>query len=164
MIYASAMLSRLVVDEYRNRTIAVLFMYPINRKKLLLSKLLIVCGLTFMFIIVSTVLVSAGFHFVNERGVLAPGPLTADIIAKQSLQLVVNAVSSAGLALIPLLFGFRKKSVPTTIISSILIVTLLYAGNNGESLGTIIAIPIALGLIGVSISYMPIRRVEHDDL
>jgi ABC-type transport system involved in multi-copper enzyme maturation permease subunit len=164
IIYASVLLSKLIVEEYRNQTMALLFTYPINRKKLLLAKLLIVGVITFVLVVVGTVLVSAGFYLFNEKLHFFSSPLTADIVKKQAVLLGVNAVAAAGMALVPLFFGMIKKSVSTTIVSSILIVAVINSSNNGASLGENIAVPIALGIIGFFIAYLSIRKVEHADL
>ncbi|MFD0697670.1 ABC transporter permease [Paenibacillus sp. GCM10027628] len=162
VIYASVLLARIVVDEFRNNTISILFMYPINRKKLLLSKLLIVFTLTFGLVVISDVLVSIGFYFFNEKLQFVTDPLTTEIVADQALRFVANAAAAAGMALIPLFFGMRKKSVSTTIVSSILIVAILNTG--GTTLSSIIAVPIMFGIVGFIIAYLSIRKVEHIDL
>ncbi|GGD59611.1 ABC transporter permease [Paenibacillus nasutitermitis] len=162
VIYASVLLARIVVDEFRNNTISILFMYPINRKKLLLSKLLIVCTLTFGLVVISDVLISMGFYFFNEKLQFVTDPLTAEIVADQALRLVANAAAATGMALIPLFFGMRKKSVSTTIVSSILIVAILNSG--GTTLSSIIVVPIMLGFVGFFIAYLSIRKVEHIDI
>jgi len=40
MIFASVWIAKLIIDEYKNRTISLMFMYPINRKKILVRSLL----------------------------------------------------------------------------------------------------------------------------
>ena len=164
VVYASVLLSKLIIDEFRQKTITILFMYPIDRKKLLLSKLIIVSALTFCFVIISDILVTLGFYFINKNLNFIAEPLTTDIVANQLLHLVVYAASCAGLALIPLFFGMIKKSVSTTIVSSILIVTLLNSGDGGNSLGSVIAVPISLGIIGFIIAYMTISKAVKADL
>ncbi|WP_239617640.1 ABC transporter permease [Cohnella mopanensis] len=164
IIYASVLLSKLVVEEYRNQTMALLFTYPISRKKLLLAKLLIVGAITFAMVVIGTVLVSVGFYLFNEKLHYFAAPLTTDIVKTQAIHLVVNGIASAGMALVPLFFGMLRKSVPTTIVSSILIVALVNASNNGSSLGENIAVPITLGVIGFFVAYLSIRNVEHADL
>ena len=42
IIYASVLLAHFVVDEFKNKTISLMFTYPINRKKLIAAKLIIV--------------------------------------------------------------------------------------------------------------------------
>lgn len=164
VVHASVLLSRLIVDEYRNRTITVLFTYPINRKKLLLAKLLLVGAMTFGLVIVCDLLVVAGFYLFNEKIQYFPELPAADVWRKQAILLVVNAAACAGMSLIPLFFGMIKKSVPTTIVSSILIVALLNSSNNGETLGSNVSVSIAFGVIGVLVALLAIRNVERADL
>ena len=164
IVYASVLLSKLIIDEFRQKTITILFMYPISRKKLLLAKLMVVSALTFCFVIISEIFVILASYFLNEILHFVTDPLTMDIVASQALNLVVYAASCAGLALIPLFFGMIKKSVPTTIVSSILIVSLLNSGDSGNTLGSIVAVPIALGVIGFVIAYMTISKVVKEDL
>jgi len=164
IIYASVLLSKMIVEEYRNRTMSLLFSYPISRKKLLLAKLLIVAAATFVLIVVGTLIVSCGFYLFNEKLGFFESALTVEIVKKQAVQLIVQAASSAGMALVPLFFGMLKKSVSTTIVSSILIVAAVNSSNGGESLGANIAVPIALGLIGFLVAFWSIRNVEHADV
>lgn len=167
VIYASVLLSRLFIDEFRKKTITILFMYPIDRKKLLLSKLVIVSALTFCFVILSYILVTIGFYILNRNLHFVTDPLdslTMDIVASQALHLVVYAVSCAGMALIPLFFGMIKKSVPATIVSSIFIVVLLNSGDSGHTLASHIAVPIVLGIAGFLIAYSTIRKAVKTDL
>lgn len=42
IIFSSVILSRLVIDEYKNKTIQLSFMYPLQRKMLMSAKLTIV--------------------------------------------------------------------------------------------------------------------------
>ena len=164
VVYASVLLSKLIIDEFRQKTITILFMYPIDRTKLLLSKLIIVSALTFCFVILSDIAVTLGFYFFNMYLHFISEPLTTEIVINQAIHLVVYAASCAGLALIPLFFGMIKKSVPATVVSSILIVSLLNTGNSGNNLGSIIAVPISLGIVGFIIAYTTIRKAVKADL
>jgi ABC-type transport system involved in multi-copper enzyme maturation permease subunit len=164
VIYASVLLAKIVVEEYRNHTICLLFLYPISRKKLLAAKLLAVSAITFGLIIVSDVLVSTWFYFLNEKQHYVTDPLTAGLLVKQGLRFLLHAASATGMSLIPLFIGMRKKSVPATIVSSILIVALLNSGDAGSTLSSVIAVPILFGIAGVCIAYLSVRNVEHTDV
>ena len=50
------------------------------------------------------------------------------------MTIVINALASTGMGLIPLYFGMRKKSVPATIVSAVLIVSIVCSNNGGYSL------------------------------
>lgn len=164
VIYASVLLSHLVVEEFRDKTITVLFMYPVSRKKLLLAKVLIVSILTFVFILFSNIIVFGGFTFLNSIFHYISEPFTLEMFTERGLRVLLSALSSAGIALIPLFFGMRKYSVPATIVSSILIITLLSSPmNNTDTLYSLAAVPITLGLAGFLTAYLVIARAVKTD-
>jgi len=164
IIYASVLLAKFVIEEYKNKTITLMFTYPINRKKLMAAKLSIVFVWTLAVILLSNFIVGGAFlavnHFVGHIPVaLEPGELKAI-----ALKTLLNAVAAAGLSLIPLLVGMRKKSVPGTIVTAVLIVAVVSSSTDGFSLYSIIAIPLTLAAIGILIAYISIRNVDKADL
>jgi len=164
VVFASVLLARFIIEEYKSNTITVLFMYPINRKKLMAAKLIIIVLFTFIAMILSNVFIDFIVCIVNNFYSFTPDKLTSTIVMKNLMTICVNALAAAGMGLIPLYFGMRKKSVPTTIISSIIIVSVTCSNNNGHSLNSIIAVPIVLSIIGAIIAYLSIRNIEHVDV
>jgi len=164
IIFASALLARLVIEEYKNDTITLLFMYPINRKKLIIAKLLIVVLFTFISILLSNIFIDFVLCITNSFYNFTPDKLTTALIINNFMAISINALASTGMGLIPLYFGMRKKSVPATIISAILIVSIVCSNNGGYSLSDIIEVPIILSIIGVCIAYLAIRNIEHVDV
>ena len=73
-------------------------------------------------------------------------------------------LSASGIALIPLYFGMRKYSIPTTIISSIIIVSVTSSNSGNFTLNDIIIIPITLAIVGLGIAYLAIRNIERVDV
>ena len=76
----------------------------------------------------------------------------------------MNAIAASGIALIPLYFGMRKYSIPTTIISSIIIVSVTSSNSGNFTLNDIIIIPITLAIVGLGIAYLAIRNIERVDV
>ncbi|MNH42650.1 hypothetical protein D3C79_1043880 [compost metagenome] len=76
----------------------------------------------------------------------------------------MNAIAASGISLIPLYFGMRKYSIPTTIISSIIIVSVTSSNSGNFTLNDIIIIPITLAIVGLGIAYLAIRNVEKVDV
>lgn len=81
---------------------------------------------------------------------------------------IISAFMISGISLIPLFFGMRKKSTPTTITSAV-IIGLLISGNYGPGNGQVsmfdfIAIPIVLCLLGIFISYLSFRKIDKIDV
>lgn len=83
VIYASVLLSQLIVEEFRDKTVSVLFMYPVNRKKLLFAKLMVVSMLTFLFIVSSGIIVFTGFYWINEINSYILEPLSSQFLREK---------------------------------------------------------------------------------
>lgn len=164
IIFASALIAKYVIEEYKSKTIMVLFMYPINRKKLIISKLLVITIFTFVSIVISEIFIGGVLCLINNIYELIPDKLTITLVINNLKNICINALAASGMSLIPLYFGMKKKSVPTTIISSILIVSIVCGNNGGFSLSSIIAIPLSLAVIGIGIAYLSIRNIENVDL
>ncbi|MBU3091011.1 ABC transporter permease [Clostridium sp. CF011] len=162
-IFASVLIARFIIEEYKSNTITVLFMYPISRKKLIMAKLLIVVLFTFISTVLSNIFIDLVLCIINNFYNFTPDKLTSSTIIRSFMTIGINALASTGMGLIPLYFGMRKKSVPTTIVSSILIVSIVCSDMGGVSLSNIISISIALSIIGGFIAYLSIRNIEHID-
>ena len=164
IIFAAALISELIISEFKDKTITVLFMYPISRKRLIAAKLLVIMLFTFFAIVFVNVFVSSVFYLISTNFDLVQDTVTIAEVQKIISKMVMNALAAACMSLIPLFFGMRKYSVPTTITSSILIVVLVCSNSNGLSLNDIIAIPISLACIGLLIAYLAIRNIEKVDV
>ncbi|HEY4392302.1 MAG TPA: ABC transporter permease [Paenibacillus sp.] len=164
IVFASVLISRLVIDEFRNKSITVLFMYPINRKKLIAAKLLVVVLFTLVADIVANLFIGIGFYVLNQFASVIPEPFTGAVAATALLKVIMSALATSFLSLIPLYFGMRKHSGASTIISSLIVVGIVCQNIDGFTLYSIIAIPIGMALIGAAIAYMSIRNIEHVDV
>lgn len=164
IIFAASLISKLIIGEFKNKTITTLFLYPINRKKLIAAKLAIVILFTFCSIILSNVFLTIVFSSVTNYFDLIPGTLSINMVTQHTPSMLMNAIAASGMCLIPLYFGMKKYSASTTIISSILIVMIVSSNSGNFSLNDIIIIPISLAIIGISIAYFAIRNIEKTDL
>lgn len=165
IIFSSVLLSKLVIDEYKNNTITVLFMYPVPRKMLLTAKLIIVFLFTFLSIFLSDIVISSILtgvdYFVPEA---IQGMLTQDQILTYLTKAGTDALYAAGIGLIPLYFGMRRKSVPATIVTAVFIVMLISSGFGSFRVGNLIWVSLSLALVGAGIAYLSIRNIEHQDV
>jgi len=164
IIYASVLLSKLIITEFKDKTMALLFTYPISRKKLIFAKLSIVFVWVFANVIIANLIIDALFIAINSRFGYVSDTLTSEILVQHAIYVVMQALGAAGMSLLPLAFGMRKKSVPATIVSSILIVAVICSNNMGFSLSSIIAIPLSLAAIGILISYLSFRNIDRVDV
>ncbi|MDP4095819.1 ABC transporter permease [Paenibacillus sp. P96] len=164
VVYASVLLSRLIIREYKDRTMELLFTYPVSRKKIIFAKLIIVAVWTFINIVISNLLISTVMLFVNRMAGDIPMVMTSGSLFQHYLGSAVQALAAAGMSLLPLAFGMRRKSEAATIVSSIIIVAVISSNNMGFSLSSIIAIPLTLALLGVLVAYLSFRNIDHADI
>lgn len=164
IVFAAVLIAKLVIGEYRNKTITVMFTYPISRKKLMTAKLLIVSGLTFVTIIVSELVLSAIIFKVNDYFHFSSGKLAFHALGGEIGAMLVYAAAAAGLCLVPLYFGMRKHSVSATIVSSVILMILISQNSSELSLANNIYIPLALAAVGIIIAYRTIRKTDQEDV
>ncbi|PEF77247.1 bacitracin ABC transporter permease [Bacillus pseudomycoides] len=168
MIFSAVILSRLVIDEYKSKTMQLLFTYPLQRKKLMQAKLVIVFGFCFCSIIIATFIINMLIFFLNPIIGFFETPVSVGEIIATVPATFISAFMMAGVSLIPLYFGMRKKSTPTTITSSILIGLLINStvsnGGGQLSLFDFIIVPIVLCLLGLAIGYLSYHKVDKIDV
>lgn len=166
IVFASVLISKMIIDEFKNRSILVMFSYPLNRKKILSAKLILIFWMTFITMAISNIVVVIGFIGLNQIFHLTSVmSLTAIDFFAEMLKLIMFSLVTAVAALVPLYFGMRKYSTPATIISSLVIVsaTCQSAGSN-FSLASIIYIPLVLAMIALVICVLVIRKIDRIDL
>jgi len=168
IIFSSVILSRLVIDEYKNKTVQLLFTYPLKRKKVIFAKLSLVCGFCFFSIIIATLMMNIAVYFLNPMMNFFESPVEIQEMVATIPSTLIIAFMMAGVSLIPLYFGMRKKSTASTITSAVLIGFLINATvSNGEtstSLSQFIIVPTIMCLLGLIIGYLSYYKVDKVDL
>lgn len=164
IVFGSVLIARLIIGEYKNKTILLMFSYPINRKKMMISKLVITALVTFISVVLSNILVVGVFFGIDSYFSILPNSFTVDQLMQEGIKLVPLAIATAGMSLIPLYFGMRKRSVPTTIVSSLIVVTIAMNGNPAFPIATFLPLQLALAAIGFVIAYYGIKNIEKEDI
>jgi len=164
IVYASALLSKLVISEFKDRTMTLLFAYPVSRKQLIFAKLSIVFVWCFVAIVLGNVLLDALMLTVNHFVGDLASDLGATNLVHQFGHVILQAIGAAGMSLLPLVIGLPRRSVAATIVSSIFIVAIVSSNNAGFSLSSIIAIPLALAAIGIIGAYLSFRNIDQIDV
>ena len=159
IVWEAVLISVFIVEEYRNKTINLLFTYPVQRGKLIAVKIILICVVMLLFHALSGVfqftclsVASKYFSFVT----VSPANL---------LTQAVTALSAVLLGLLPLYVGMIKKSTIATIVSSFAIAAVV-SNSQGSGAG-LIAIPIAAivsGVIGAGFSAITVHKMVSSDL
>ncbi|WP_458122681.1 ABC transporter permease [Paenibacillus sp. Z3-2] len=166
MIFAGALLSTMIVGEYRNKTLDVLFTYPIKRRKFIAAKLVIIFVFTSGMILLTDVLMGSVMFAMDGFYPFIADSLTIEQAGVLLLEYTFSSLSAAAMSLIPLLFGMHKNSVTAIMVTSILLTIIVCSGFNGPlvSINSFIAIHLSLGAAGLLIALLSMLRLEMKDV
>lgn len=152
---SAIMYSRFVINEYSGKRVALLFSYPVSRKKILLAKLLLVFG----FISVAmSIGITVPYIIFSITELVSPIVVQDDMelgLVINMIRVLKTAVLAVGaIGLIAMRIGFIKKSVPTTIVMSFILASIV--GNVmvvtlGNSILSIVIIAVSLISAGIVI-------------
>ncbi|MHA6532549.1 ABC transporter permease [Paenibacillus sp. BAC0078] len=168
VVFSAIIISRLVIDEYKNKTIQLLFTYPLQRKKVMQAKLMIVLAFCFFSIVISTFFIEVLTVLLNPAAHFFETAASKEDVAATIPSILIASVMTAGLSLIPLSFGMRKKSTATTITSSVILGILLNSmvsdGSSSVSMFQFIGVPIVFCLLGLAVAYLSYRKIDTKDV
>ncbi|WP_227011430.1 ABC transporter permease [Paenibacillus lutimineralis] len=159
IVWEAVFISSFIIEEYRSKTINLLFTYPVSRTRLIIAKLLLICGIMLIFHMGSSIfqhfsifLLSRQFEFITY--------------SFENLFIhIITPLSTILLGLFPLFVGMVKKSTIATVISSLIIITI--ASNSQGSTAGLLSVPmlaVIFGMIGVIFSTIAIRKMITSDL
>ena len=66
IIFSAVLTAKIMISEYKNKTILVMFTYPISRRKIIISKMLIVVGFTMISILIGDLVCSSYMIILNS--------------------------------------------------------------------------------------------------
>ena len=159
-VLAAVIYSKIIIEEYSGKRPILLFSYPINRKKIMLSKLCIVFVFTVIAMFISNFFIIFG---VSEKFLhLVSGDFTYSIMFQAIETTLIMSLSAASIGIIAVGIGFIKKSVPTTIVSAVLIASLMcniVANTTSSKIAMYIFVAVMI-LIGIMFSAILMKKVE----
>lgn len=124
-ILSAVMVSRFVVEEYSGKRAILLLSYPVSREKVLCAKLVLVFAYTVGAMLLCGAVIQAVFYLTELLFPICSDHLTIKVILQSLGFLLCCSVLAGLMGVIALWFGFRKKSVPVTIATSVILATLV---------------------------------------
>lgn len=161
-VLSAVMYSKFVIEDYAGKRVILLFSYPVNRKKILLSKLGVVCMFTVTSMIISNIAIFLIFciseqliHLVDER-------LTFSVMLQAVETTIIMSLVAASVGVVAVGIGFMKKSVPTTIVSAVLIASLMcnVVANTRSSNTLLYLFTIVMVSIGILFTIYLMKKVN----
>jgi ABC-type transport system involved in multi-copper enzyme maturation permease subunit len=146
-ILSSAMYAKLVIAEYSEKRLALLFSYPISRQKIFLAKVMIVS-----FFVLISMLLCMGISILIFAATESVAPIvsdtmTIDLFIETFKITFLSLIAVIAIGLLSMRIGFIKKSVSITLISAFVL-----SGVYGNIVvGAYGNFPIALPIVGISL-------------
>ena len=156
IVWEAVLISAFIVEEYRSKTINLLFTYPVQRGKLIAVKIILICGIMLLFHGLSGIFQYACLSFISQY---------FPFVTTSPANLMTQAITALSAGLLPLYIGMIKKSTIATIVSSFALAAIV-SNSQGSSAG-LMSIPIAaivFGMIGAGFSAITVRKMVSSDL
>lgn len=164
LVFTGVMLSSFIVSAYKNKTMNLMFSYPIKRQKILLSQMLAVWIFNIIALIITKLLmyscVLLGSQFMNAFFSFDFHMESVDFY----IQLILKSIVIVSMGFIALFVGIAMKSSKATIITSFLLIFLTQANIGDFTLANTIIFPIILILLSFLFAFLSIYHVEAKDL
>ena len=116
LVFTGVMLASFIVTAYKNKTMNLMFSYPIRRQKILVSQMLAVWIFNFITLILTKLLVYGcvliGSLFMKSAFLLDFNMASASFY----VQLILKSIVIVSMSFIALFIGLAMKSSKATII------------------------------------------------
>lgn len=163
IIFTSTMLASFIVGTYKNKTINLMFSYPISRKKIVLSQILSVWIFNFIALTLSKVLIYAALvitrkytHIMADNIVLGSGIFYIEIL--------VNSAVMVSVSFIALLIGLKMKSSKATIIAGVIILCFTQGNIGSYTLLNNMLFHVTLLMISAISVFLTLYKLETRDV
>lgn len=164
LIFTSVMLSSFIVSAYQNKTMNLMFSYPIKRQKILLSQMLAVWIFSYIALVLTKLLMYGcilfGSYFMTSAFPIDYSMADAGFY----VQLFIKAFVVVTMSFIALFIGLAMKSSKATIVASFLLIFLTQANVGDFTMSDQVFFPILLTVISLIFAFLSIWKVESRDL
>lgn len=163
LLFGASLINHVFIEEYKNKTIALSFGYPISRKRLVQAKAMFIAVAVFFCTLVSFFLSGITTYVLDQMlGVIHGEPTLADF-ATYAIRAVTHSMVIALASLIPLFwFGLWKRLVIPTVLCAMVLMqlpTILSILRLTLNLDIVYAIISLLGMASVYLSVKLVNRL-----
>ena len=163
IILTCVMLASFIVGTYKNKTINLMFSYPINRKKIVLSQMLSVWIFNFIALTLSKVLIYCVLVAVKKYTFIsADGIRLGDSMFY--VEILVDSAVMISISFTALMVGLMMKSSKATIIAGMIIVCLTQGNIGVYTLAGNIPFYITLLMLSAVSVFLSLYKLETRDV
>lgn len=160
IILEAILISSILINEFKDKTILMLFTYPIDKRKLIFSKVALILIYSLGGILAGQIILNLAFYGINQLLPAVPYSITLN----QIIMYVVSSVMIILLGLIPMCVGLISYSSVATLVTSLIIVIAGSSSGLGfDNLLSNIVVVAGMGTIGgVTVVYSLIKLNKRD--
>lgn len=165
IILFAVLVAAYIVNEYTNKTILVMFSYPIDRRKLILAKLLLITTLVMFSMIIGYICCSIFIVLVDKYFNLVNGDFDISILSYWIPTAIKTIIMFCSLGIWTFVVGMMKKSISMTIVSAIIFCYIrhfILAGTNTTEESWLLVIGLAIITIA-GVYYTLTHKVKQID-
>ena len=164
LVFTSVMLSTYIVSAYKNKTMNLMFSYPIKRQKILVSQMLAVWIFNFVALVLTKLLIY-GCILLGSQFMVSSLNLDNNMASMGFyIQLLLKSVVIVTMSFIALFIGMAMKSSKASIVSYFILIFLTQANVGDFSLADNAILPIVLMILSLIFAFLSIYNVETKDL
>ena len=164
LVFTSVMLSSFIVSAYKDKTMTLMFSYPVKRQKILISQMLSVWIFCFIALVLTKLLLY-GCILLGSQFMVSSFPIDYNMASLGFyVQLIVKSISIVTMSFIALFIGLAMKSSKATIISSFLLIILTQANIGELTMANNAVFPFILTIISLIFAFLSVFGVEKKDL
>lgn len=163
IVFTGVMLAVFIIEEYEKGTINLMFSYPINRKKIMLSKIGAVWFFNVSSLVLSKLFIYGILYFLSEFLYLSTNDIPLSSLMFW-LDMLLSSVIMISIAYIGLPLGLKTKSSKVTVITAVLIACFSYGNINGYTLLGNIYYYAFLVILTALLLFLSISNIETKDI
>ena len=164
LIFTGVMLSAYIVNAYKNKTMNLMFLYPIKRQKILISQMLAVWIFNFVALVLTKLFIYGCILF-GSQFMVSSFPLDYSMAGTEFyIQLLLKAAVVITMSFISLFIGMVMKSSKATIVASFLLIFLTQANIGDFSFADNAILPVGLMVLSLLFAFLSVYHVETRDL
>lgn len=164
LIFTSVMLASFIVSAYKNKTMNLMFTYPVKRRKILVSQMMAVWSFNFAALTLSKLLIYLCI-FIGSKYMRSSFAIDFDMGSLSFyIQLILKSFVIVSMSFIALFVGMAVKSSKAAIITSFLLIFLTQANVGDFTMADNAVFPFVLTAASFGFAVLSICNVENKDV
>jgi len=128
LLVAAFLINKIIVNEYNKNTMDIIFLCPVDRKKIIRIKAFLVILLTFIGLIIGQLFTAVGSTWLAySLDIIHQSPTSIELVVIFK-RFLYNDVCFPLIGLIPIYFGMKCKSSRSTLVAAVITTILSFFG------------------------------------